>query len=81
MYFAGILFAVLRLILVLKEPFRAWNEAVVWYSGVPVTIGLALLALDLALIFPEKRRRSRRGVLEPISDRRVVKCLPRTMMT
>ena len=75
MYFAGILFAVLRLMFVLKEPFRAWNEAVVWYSGVPVTIGLTLLALDLALMFPEKRRHSRRGALEPIRDRRVVAVL------
>jgi uncharacterized glyoxalase superfamily protein PhnB len=75
MYFAGILFAVLRLILALKQPFRGWNEAVVWYSGVPVTIGLGLLALDLALMFPEKRRRSRRSVLEPIGDRRVVAVL------
>jgi glycosyl transferase family 2 len=74
-YFAGILFALLRLIFVLKEPFRAWNEALVWYSGVPVTIGLALLVLDLALMFPEKRRRSRRGVLEPIGDRRLVTVL------
>jgi hypothetical protein len=71
-YFAGILFAVIRILLALKEPFRAWNEAVVWYSGLPVTVGLGLVALDLALMFPEKRRRSRRRLLEPIGDRRVV---------
>lgn len=75
MYFAGILFAVFRVVLALKEPFRTWNEAVVWYSGVPVTIGLALVALDLALMFPAKRRQSRRTVLEPIGDRRVVVAL------
>jgi hypothetical protein len=74
-YFAGILFAVVRIVFALKEPFRAWNEAVVWYSGLPVTVGLGLIALDLALMFPEKRRRSRRRVLEPVGDRRVVVAL------
>ena len=74
-YFAGILFAVLRLVLTLKQPLRAWNEAAVWYSGVPVTIGLGLLALDLTLMLPEKRRRLRRSVLEPTGDRRVVAVL------
>jgi len=75
LYFAGILFSVLRIVLALREPFRAWNEAVVWYSGVPVTLGLALIGLDLALIFPEKRRLARSVVLEPIGDRRVVVAL------
>jgi uncharacterized glyoxalase superfamily protein PhnB len=71
-YLAGILFAVLRIMFALKEPFRAWNEAVVWYSGIPVTVGLALVALDLALMLPAKRRNSRDRVLEPIGNRRVV---------
>jgi hypothetical protein len=75
MYFAGILFAVIRNVLALREPFRAWNEAIVWYSGVPVTFGLALVGLDLALMLPAKRRQSHRGSLEPIGDRRVVVAL------
>jgi hypothetical protein len=75
MYFAGILFAVIRNVLALREPFRAWNEAVVWYSGVPVTVGLALVGLDLALMLPAKRRQSHRGSPEPIGDRRVVVAL------
>ncbi len=74
-YFAGILFAVVRIALQLKEPFRAWNEAVVWYSGLPVTLGLGLVALDLALMFPEKRRQSRRRVLDPVRERKVVVAL------
>jgi len=74
-YFAGILFSVVRLVLALKEPFRSWNEAIIWYSGLPVTIGLALVALDLALMLPAKRRQSRRRVLEPVGDRRVVVAL------
>ena len=75
LYFAGILFSVFRIVLALKEPFRTWNEAVIWYSGVPVTLGLMLVALDLALMFPAKRRRARRGVLEPIGDRKVIVAL------
>jgi hypothetical protein len=74
-YFAGILFSILRIAFALREPFRAWNEAVVWYSGVPVTIGVVLVVLDLALMFPAKRRMARRSVLEPIGDRRVVVAL------
>ena len=74
-YFAGILFSVVRLLLALKEPFRAWNEAIIWYSGLPVTFGLALVALDLVLMFPAKRRQSRLRTLEPIGGRKVVVAL------
>jgi len=74
-YLAGILFSVVRLLLQLGEPFRTWNEWIVWYSGVPCTLGLALVVADLALLFPAKRRRSRVGALAPIRDRRVVVAL------
>jgi cellulose synthase/poly-beta-1,6-N-acetylglucosamine synthase-like glycosyltransferase len=74
-YFCGILLSVGRLIFHLGEPFRSWNEAIVWYSGVPVTLGLLLAALDLALLFPRKRRWSRREHLEPVSTRRVMVAL------
>jgi hypothetical protein len=75
MYLAGILFSVVRLLLALHEPFRTWNEAVIWYSGTPVTAGLLLGALDLAFLFPSKRRLSRRQVLEPVPSRKVVVAL------
>jgi hypothetical protein len=75
MYFAGILFAVVRVLLALKEPARHWNELLVWYSGAPVTFGLGLVALDLALMFPRKRRQSRVRVLDPIGSRTVVVAL------
>src|SRR5262249_37442350 len=39
LYFFGILFSVFRLILGLTEPFRSWNMAIIWYSGVPSTLG------------------------------------------
>jgi hypothetical protein len=35
LYFIGILFSVFRLMLNLNEPFQTWNQAVIWYSGVP----------------------------------------------
>jgi hypothetical protein len=71
-YFAGIFFSIFRLALNLGEPFRTWNEAIVWYSGIPSTSGLALAAVDLALLLPGKRRRSRSEILESVPDRRVV---------
>lgn len=75
LYAAGIAFSLVRLLLNLGEPFRAWNEAIVWYSGVPSTIGVALAALDLALLLPAKRRDSRRRTLDAVADRRVVVAL------
>jgi hypothetical protein len=71
-YFAGIFFSIFRLALNLGEPFRTWNEAIVWYSGIPSTSGLALAVVDLALLFPSKRRRSRSELLEPVTDKRVL---------
>ena len=40
MYFAGVLFAVIRISLALREPFRAWNEALVWYLETNEIIGI-----------------------------------------
>jgi hypothetical protein len=74
-YFFGVFLSVVRLTLGLGEPFRAWNQALVWYSGVPSTFGLALAAADLALLLPGKRRRARSETLEPILDRHVVVAL------
>jgi hypothetical protein len=65
-YVLGIVFSVIRIVLNLDEPFRTWNEAVVWYSGAPTTVGFGLIALDLALLLPAKRRRSLRRNLLPV---------------
>ena len=74
-YFAGIVFSILRLLLHLGEPFRSWNFAIIWYSGVPSTIAVNLAAADLALLLPKKRKRPRLGWRAPIRDRRVVVAL------
>jgi hypothetical protein len=72
MYFAGIVFSMVRLVLNLGEPFRTWNEQILWYSGVPTTFGIALGALDLALLLPAKRRASSRRELPSVARQQVV---------
>jgi hypothetical protein len=78
-YFSGIVLSIIRLAVnfrePLREPFRSWNEAVIWYSGVPSTLGVILVAADLAFLLPGKRRRSRREALPPVTDRQVVAVL------
>jgi hypothetical protein len=75
LYFSGILFSIVRILLHLGEPFRHWNEMLIWYSGIPSTLGLVFAALDLAFLLPDKRRRSRREHSEPVKDRRLVVAL------
>ena len=78
-YFSGIVLSIIRLAVnfrdPLREPFHSWNEAVIWYSGVPSTLGVILVAADLALLLPGKRRRSRVEALPPVTDRHVVAVL------
>jgi SAM-dependent methyltransferase len=59
-YTAGVLLSIVRLAVGLDEPLRQWNAVIIWYSGVPTTIGLLLVAADLALLLPRKRRFGRR---------------------
>jgi hypothetical protein len=75
LYFAGILFAVLRLMLRFGGTAGFWNETIVWFSGVLCTVGLMLAALDLVLLLPSKRKESRRKIFEPVVDRTVVVAL------
>ena len=75
LYFAGIIFSVVRLVLNLGEPFRTWNEQILWYSGLPTTFGIALGALDLALLLPAKRSASLRRELPPMPRQQVVVAL------
>src|SRR4051812_43380523 len=64
-YYVGILLSIVRLAFHLGEPFRSWTAAVLWWSGLPTTLGLMLVVADLVLMFPAKRRRSRADVLPP----------------
>jgi hypothetical protein len=61
MYFAGILPSLVRLALFFhNQQFREWNSAILWYSAVPATLAVLLMAADLFLLFPMKRRTLRR---------------------
>jgi hypothetical protein len=75
LYALGIAFSVVRLLFSLGEPYREWNAAIIWYSGVPSTIGAVLAALDLALLLPAKRRHLHRRTLDSVADRHVVVAL------
>ena len=63
-YIAAVALSILRLVLWLDEPVRQWIAIAIWYSGVPTTIGLLLVAADLVLLFPQKRRIARREDVE-----------------
>jgi hypothetical protein len=68
-YFLGIALSVVRLVLVLGEPWRDWNDTLVWYSGIPTTFGLGLIVVDLLAVLPFKRsvRRQADPIGPPVS--------------
>jgi hypothetical protein len=74
-YFCGIVLSVVRLALHLGEPFKTWNQAIIWYSGVPTTLGVVLGAMDIAFLLPGKRMRARARPVTPISARPVTVAL------
>jgi hypothetical protein len=55
MYFLGFLMFFPRYLLGLNAELLPLTEWLVWYSGVPVTLGILLIALDLVLFFQHKR--------------------------
>lgn len=73
-YFLGIAFSIFRLIFHLGAPYRGWNQAIIWWSGVPTSLGVLLAAADLAFLLPRKRKGSLEQ-LEPVPDRQVVVAL------
>ncbi len=61
MYFAGIFFSVARLVFFFNDrQLRVWNAAILWYSGVPATLAILLIATDIFVLFPAKRQVPRR---------------------
>ena len=75
LYFVAIGFSVVRLAFQLGPAVRAWNETLLWYSGMPTTLGLLFVSLDLALLLPAKRRTARRQALDPLATRDIVVAL------
>jgi hypothetical protein len=55
-YLAGILFSIVRLIVPLGPAAEEWTQAIVWYSGVPTSLGLLLCTVDLVFMLGRKRR-------------------------
>jgi hypothetical protein len=56
MYIFGVLLAVPRNLLFGGKVLLKFNEWVVWYSGVPVVLGLGLALVDLFLLLGHKRK-------------------------
>jgi hypothetical protein len=55
-YMLGIWLSILRLFLSLGPTVYAWNHLIIWYSGVPATLGVLLCAVDFIFMFQKKRR-------------------------
>ena len=74
-YIGAVFLSILRLALGLGEPVRQWIALAIWYSGVPTTIGLLMVAADLLLFVPSKRRIERREDAEELDRPRVTVAL------
>jgi len=59
LYFTGILVSILRLALLQPNLFVGLITRLLWISGVPTTIGLILITVDLTICFPLKRELDR----------------------
>jgi glycosyltransferase involved in cell wall biosynthesis len=70
MYLCGILMVIPRYLLGMNAILLPLNEWIVWYSGMPMTLGFTLILIDLLLFFPHKRSN---GMVrdDTITDRRV----------
>jgi glycosyltransferase involved in cell wall biosynthesis len=63
-YACALFISILRLILFPSDWLVISIEKLLWWSGLPTTIGIALIAVDLALMLPKKRRAARRSLGE-----------------
>jgi len=59
LYLLGNLLSILRLLLQLGPVYEQWNQDVVWYSGIPTTLGLLLCGIDLLFMLGRKRQSPR----------------------
>jgi hypothetical protein len=72
MYIMGVLLALPRNLLQGGPRFMAINEWIVWYSGVPIVLGLALSFIDLFVLLAAKRRTSADVRRDTLLNQRVV---------
>ena len=75
MYLFGVLMALPRHLLGGGERFLAFNEGIVWFSGMPLMFGLGLAVVDLFLLFQHKRSPQLEVRRDPIADARLVVAL------
>ena len=68
-YFAAILISIVRLLLLHRHLFVPTIARLLWISGFPTTVGLGLIAVDLGLCLPLKRRHTR-VALSPVPEGR-----------
>lgn len=59
LYLLGILVSLVRIVLRLGPAAYEWNQEIIWYSGVPTTVGVLLCAVDLIFMLGRKRRSPR----------------------
>jgi len=74
LYLAGVLLVFPRYLLGLHSPLDQASEWMVWYSGVPIVVGLALALIDL-LFFLERRKPDVPVRYEPLANRSVTVAL------
>src|SRR5438128_5819663 len=63
-YLVSIFLSILRLILLQEHLFVQTIRELMWVSGVPTTLGVALIAIHLGMMLPRKRRMTNRSVSE-----------------
>ena len=75
LYLTGVLLALPRILTGTHGVLLTVNEWIVWYSGIPIVLGLALALVDLFVLFGQKRS-ARIGVrYDSIGNTRVVVAL------
>lgn len=74
MYLAGVVMAFPRVLFGLNDYLYEANQWIVWYSGVPIALGIALAMADLLLFFNRKRFGTPLR-LEPVANRSVTVAL------
>lgn len=72
LYLAGVVLAVPRHLIGNPDWLLAFNEALVWYSGIPVLSGVVLALVDLFVLLDGKRSTRSAMRLDPVGNQRIV---------
>jgi glycosyltransferase involved in cell wall biosynthesis len=68
-YFSAITLSMLRLLFPYQQPLLEAIHRILWVSGIPTTLGVTLICLDIALLLPKKRRFVRTDEARPVDAR------------